>query len=94
MTMMTVFDPNGVAHTVEAVDAREYLKSGHYTSEPPEVVAEEVDQGQAEFTPGSIGDAMPGEVEQANLDQSTVAPIDAQEPAVAPRKPGPKPKAK
>jgi hypothetical protein len=35
--MMTVYDPSGKAHTIEAVDAREYLKSGHYTSEPPEV---------------------------------------------------------
>jgi hypothetical protein len=35
--MMTVYDPSGKAHTIEAVDAREYLKSGHYTSKPPEV---------------------------------------------------------
>lgn len=39
MTQITCYDPEGVAHTVEAVDAREYIKSGHYTAEPPELIA-------------------------------------------------------
>lgn len=39
MTQITCYDPQGVPHTVEAVDAREYIKSGHYTAEPPRAIA-------------------------------------------------------
>lgn len=46
MALITCYDPEGVAHAVEAVDAREYLKSGHYTSERKEKVevADPIDQ--------------------------------------------------
>ncbi len=33
--MQTVYDAEGKAHTVEPVDAREYLASGHYFEEAP-----------------------------------------------------------
>jgi hypothetical protein len=32
----TVYDAAGKPHTVEPVDAREYVASGHYFREPPE----------------------------------------------------------
>jgi len=35
--MHTVYDTQGNAHTVEPVDAREYVASGSYFSEPPAV---------------------------------------------------------
>jgi hypothetical protein len=54
--MMTVYDPSGKAHTIEAVDAREYLKSGHYTSEPPEVSGANDAAGATE-SPASATDA-------------------------------------
>lgn len=36
MAMQTVYDAAGVAHTVEPVDAKEYIRSGSYFREPPE----------------------------------------------------------
>jgi hypothetical protein len=54
--MMTVYDPSGKAHTIEAVDAREYLKSGHYTSEAPEVSGANDAAGVTEL-PASAVDA-------------------------------------
>lgn len=34
--LKTVYDAEGKPHTVEGVDAREYLASGTYFSSPPE----------------------------------------------------------
>lgn len=51
--MQTVYDPQGAPHTVESVDAREYLKSGYYTQEPatadaaPTTPATQIDEAAA-----------------------------------------------
>lgn len=72
MSMMTVFDPSGGPHVVESVDAREYLRSGYYTTEPPEPKA-------AISEPAVESDSTPAPVDTASEQAPETA---ASEPAV------------
>ena len=81
--MMTVYDPQGVPHTVEAVDGREYLKSGHYTTEPA-VDATEV-TGPSRSAPEAPELAEPDAAEDAPAVDATEVTGDA--PARRGRKP-------
>lgn len=82
MAQMTCYDPNGVAHTMESVDVREYIKSGHYTMEPPSAPAAVVEVA-ADTKQELVSSAVP---EALLIEPSVPA-------AVAKGKPGPKPKA-
>lgn len=82
--MQTVYDKEGKPHTVEAVDAREYLRSGHYTSQCVEAAPAPVIE---EAKPAAIAS---GPVE---LISGTAVP-EADIPARPRGKPGPKPKVK
>ena len=53
MTMQTVYDiATGEAHSIEAVDAREYVASGSYSADPPD---------DTQLMGGPIQPAAPGE---------------------------------
>lgn len=85
MTSTTLYDPEGTAHSVEMVDAREYLKSGHYTSEPPRLVPVVAEPSN---TPAPVIEPVVG------AEPVVVEPVAEPAPAVpAKAKPGPKPKA-
>lgn len=55
MASRTVYDADGKAYEVEAVDAREYIKSGHYFAAAP------VKEDSAQESEGAASDdgAMP-----------------------------------
>ena len=90
MAKTTVYAPDGSAVTVEPIDGREYLASGYYSAEPPQIrVCSDDPQGWRwiallDFDPAAHV-AYPAEATQAPDPVETAAP--EKRPVGRPRKP-------
>jgi hypothetical protein len=93
MPMQTVFDAEGNAFTIEPVDAREWLKSGHYFANQPgagqeisDVIVDIIDKDKRRdlIQPGAVESGTGSHATGAELFTAAIEKIRG--------KPGPKPK--